>query len=165
MVNNMYSIETKKLTKKFKDKIAVNGIDLIKKNFQELKGKNIIVYATGSNPGRAEEMNKVWEATFTEEQVKKQEKLDAEQDEYDAIFNSADSVISALDTGKMELTDDNLVKISRLEGELQYRRNCLYSYIGLIKDPERSKQLLAEYKQIDSQLIALNKAKRKNKVK
>ena len=28
MVNNMYSIETKKLTKKFKDKIAVNGIDL-----------------------------------------------------------------------------------------------------------------------------------------
>lgn len=46
----------------------INGIDLIKKNFQELKGKNIIVYATGSNPGRAEEMNKVWEATFTEEQ-------------------------------------------------------------------------------------------------
>ena len=28
MVNNMYSIETKKLTKKFKDKIAVNEIDL-----------------------------------------------------------------------------------------------------------------------------------------
>ena len=28
MINNMYSIETKKLTKKFKDKIAVNEIDL-----------------------------------------------------------------------------------------------------------------------------------------
>ena len=28
MVSNMYSIETKKLTKKFKDKVAVNGIDL-----------------------------------------------------------------------------------------------------------------------------------------
>ena len=28
MLSNMYSIETKKLTKKFKDKVAVNGIDL-----------------------------------------------------------------------------------------------------------------------------------------
>ena len=46
----------------------INGIDLIKKNFEQLKDKNIIVYATGSNPGRAEEMNKVWETTFTEEQ-------------------------------------------------------------------------------------------------
>ena len=37
MVNNMYSIETKKLTKKFKDKIAVNGIDLNIKQGEFLK--------------------------------------------------------------------------------------------------------------------------------
>ena len=133
--------------------------------------ENIIKDATGKptqSKCRNEATNKLIDAFVakaTEEQVKKQEKLDAEQDEYDAIFNSADSVITALDEGKMELTDDNLVKISRIQGELEYRRNCLYSYIGLIKDPERSKQLLAEYKQIDAQLIALNKAKRKNKVK
>ena len=133
--------------------------------------ENIIKDATGKPTQRKcrnEATNKLIDAFVAkaeEEQVKKQEKLDAEQDEYDEIFNSAGSVIAALDEGKLELTEENLVKISRLEGELQYRRNCLYSYIGLIKDPERSKQLLAEYKQIDSQLIALNKAKRKNKVK
>ena len=133
--------------------------------------ENIIKDATDSitaSKAKANAVNKLVSAFVEkaeEEQSKKQEKLDAEQDEYDAIFNSADSVITALDEGKMELTDDNLVKISRIQGELEYRRNSLYSYIGLIKDPERSKQLLAEYKQIDAQLIALNKAKRKNKVK
>ena len=133
--------------------------------------ENIIHDVTGKpteSKCRNEAVNKLVDAFVakaTEEQSKKQEKLDAEQEEYDAIFNSADSVITALDEGKLELSEENLVNISRLEGELQYRRNCLYGYIGLIKDAERSKQLLAEYKHIDAQLIALGKAKRKNKVK
>ena len=133
--------------------------------------ENIIKDATDSitaSKAKANAVNKLVDAFVeraTEEQSKKQDEADRITEESDAIFKSADSVISALDTGKLELSDDNLVKISRIQGELEYRRNCLYSYIGLIKDPERSKQLLAEYKHIDAQLIALGKAKRKNKVK
>ena len=133
--------------------------------------ENIIHDITGKpteSKCRNEATNKLIDAFVakaTEEQVKKQEEADRITEESDAIFNSADSVITALAEGKLELTDDNLVKISRIQGELEYRRNCLYGYIGLIKDAERSKQLLAEYKHIDAQLIALNKAKRKNKVK
>ena len=32
VMNNMYSIKTKKLTKKFKDKVAVNEVDLLIKD-------------------------------------------------------------------------------------------------------------------------------------
>lgn len=133
--------------------------------------ENIIHDITGKpteSRCRTEATNKLIDAFVakaTEEQSKKQEKLDRIAEESDAIFNSADAVIAALDEGKLELNEENLVKISRLEGELQYRRNCLYGYIGMIRDAERSGKLLAEYKAIDAQLIALNKAKRKNKVK
>lgn len=48
--------------------IGINGISLLTKNFEVFKNKNIIVWATGLNPGREEELNGVWAQNFTKEQ-------------------------------------------------------------------------------------------------
>lgn len=48
--------------------IGINGIQIIKKNYEKLKNKNLIVYATGATPPREKDINKVWEENFTEEQ-------------------------------------------------------------------------------------------------
>jgi len=40
--------------------IGINGISLITRNFEAIKNKNIIVWATGSCPGRADEIEGVW---------------------------------------------------------------------------------------------------------
>lgn len=49
--------------------VGINGISLIKKNFQILQNKKIIVWATGSSPGREDEMQQVWNYNFTKEQL------------------------------------------------------------------------------------------------
>lgn len=49
----------------------IDGIQLIKKNYDILKEKNIIVWATGSCPGRPEEMNELWNRLFSTEQLKR----------------------------------------------------------------------------------------------
>lgn len=51
--------------------VGINGIDLIKKNLNALKGKNIIVWATGSSPGREDELDQVWDYNFSKEQRSK----------------------------------------------------------------------------------------------
>lgn len=48
--------------------IGINGISIITKNFEALKDKNIIVWATGSSPGRENEIKEVWKHNFSEEQ-------------------------------------------------------------------------------------------------
>ena len=48
---------------------GINGIRLIKDNFEMLKEKNLIVWATGCSPGRKEELTRVWKYNFTEEQL------------------------------------------------------------------------------------------------
>lgn len=51
--------------------VGINGINLIKNNFDVLKSKNLIVFATGATPPRDEDLKKVWESNFTEEQRQK----------------------------------------------------------------------------------------------
>lgn len=50
---------------------GINGLNLIKKNMEKLVGKHIIVWATGANPGRKEEMDAVWDRHFDKEQQKR----------------------------------------------------------------------------------------------
>lgn len=51
--------------------LGINGIKLIKQNFDSLQNKNIIVWATGSNPGRSSEMEQVWKHNFPDSMLKK----------------------------------------------------------------------------------------------
>lgn len=51
--------------------LGINGIKLIKDNFDNLQTKNIIVWATGSNPGRASDMEQVWKQNFSDSMLKK----------------------------------------------------------------------------------------------
>lgn len=44
--------------------VGINGINLIKNNFDALKGKRLIVYATGATPPNEEDLKKVWETNF-----------------------------------------------------------------------------------------------------
>ena len=48
--------------------IGINGLKLIKNNYESLKDKKLIVFATGATPSREEDLNKVWEANFSQEQ-------------------------------------------------------------------------------------------------
>lgn len=50
--------------------VGINGIRLIKANYNLLSNKKLIVWATGANPGREEELQKVWNNNFTEEHLK-----------------------------------------------------------------------------------------------
>lgn len=47
---------------------GINGIKLIKKNLDKLKGKKIVLFATGASPGRKEEIDGVWDKNFTKEE-------------------------------------------------------------------------------------------------
>jgi menaquinone-dependent protoporphyrinogen IX oxidase len=49
--------------------VGINGISLIKKNFSLLHNKKIVVWATGSNPGREDELQQIWNHNFTKEQL------------------------------------------------------------------------------------------------
>jgi menaquinone-dependent protoporphyrinogen IX oxidase len=48
--------------------VGINGVSLIKNNFDALKNINLIVFATGATPPRDEDLKKVWEMNFNEEQ-------------------------------------------------------------------------------------------------
>jgi len=50
--------------------VGINGVDLIKKNINKLKGKKVIVFATGASPGREEEISEVKNKNFTTEDQK-----------------------------------------------------------------------------------------------
>ena len=50
--------------------VGINGIRLIKTNYNLLSNKKLIVWATGANPGREDDIQKVWNHNFTEEQLK-----------------------------------------------------------------------------------------------
>lgn len=49
--------------------IGINGISLIKNNFDRLHNKKLVVWATGSSPGREDEPKKVWAHNFSQEQM------------------------------------------------------------------------------------------------
>ena len=48
--------------------IGINGLSLIKKNFESLKDKKLILFAVGATPPREKDLQKVWETNLTEEQ-------------------------------------------------------------------------------------------------
>lgn len=48
---------------------GINGLTLIKNNYERIKDKNIAVWSTGANPGREEEIQAVWEQHFSKEQL------------------------------------------------------------------------------------------------
>lgn len=48
---------------------GINGLKFLKRYYEQLKEKNIAVWATGANPGREEEMQAVWERHFLPEQL------------------------------------------------------------------------------------------------
>lgn len=50
--------------------VGINGVNLIKNSYEALKDKNLIVFVTGATPPREEDLKKVWEMNFTEEQRK-----------------------------------------------------------------------------------------------
>lgn len=49
---------------------GINGAKLITQNLDKLKGKKVIVFATGASPSREEAMNEVRNKNFTTEQQK-----------------------------------------------------------------------------------------------
>lgn len=50
--------------------VGINGVSLINTNYSSLVNKKIIVWATGANTGRKEELLQVWNHNFTKEQLK-----------------------------------------------------------------------------------------------
>jgi len=50
--------------------VGINGVKLITKNLDKLKGKKVVVFATGASPGREEVINEVRNNNFTPEQQK-----------------------------------------------------------------------------------------------
>jgi menaquinone-dependent protoporphyrinogen IX oxidase len=50
--------------------VGINGIKLITKNLDKLKGKKVIVFATGASPFREEVLDEVKNSNFTPEQQK-----------------------------------------------------------------------------------------------
>lgn len=48
--------------------VGINGINFITKNFDKLKSKRIIVFATGASPARENVLNEVTNRNFTPEQ-------------------------------------------------------------------------------------------------
>ena len=132
--------------------------------------ENIIHDVTDSitaSKAKANAVNKLVSAFVEkaeETDARKQEAEDAAIAESEAIFSSIGSVISALNTGKMELTEENIDKVNAVEAEIRNRRYYLYSCITLAKDKGRANALIDEYRTLDRQLSALLKGKRKNKL-
>lgn len=44
--------------------MGIHGIRLVRKNFEQFQGKNLVVFATGISPGRFSEMQQVWQHNF-----------------------------------------------------------------------------------------------------
>ncbi len=49
---------------------GINGVKIITKNLDKLKGKKLVVFASGASPFREEDMKNVIKSNFTEEQLK-----------------------------------------------------------------------------------------------
>lgn len=50
--------------------VGIDGVKLITRNFDKLKNKKIVVFASGASPSREEVINEVTNANFTPEQQK-----------------------------------------------------------------------------------------------
>jgi len=50
---------------------GINGIKFLKKNLDKLKGKKIILFASGASPGRKHEIEEVWDKNFTKDEQKR----------------------------------------------------------------------------------------------
>ena len=51
--------------------VGINGLDIIKKNLNELNDKKLIVFTTGASPSRDNVLDEVKSANFSEEEQKK----------------------------------------------------------------------------------------------
>lgn len=50
--------------------VGINGVELITQNLDKLKGKKVVVFATGASPSREEVISEVRNKNFTSEQQK-----------------------------------------------------------------------------------------------
>lgn len=50
--------------------VGISGVKLITKNINKLKGKKVVVFATGASPSRSEAIREVTDKNFTPEQQK-----------------------------------------------------------------------------------------------
>lgn len=48
---------------------GLNGLKLIKKNYDKLTGKHVVLFAVGSNPGRENELKEFWTRLLSEEML------------------------------------------------------------------------------------------------
>ena len=114
---------------------------------------------------KREAMNKLANAFVQQANAKeeaKQEKLDKEEEESRAIFNSIDDIVEQLQHKSISNTPENVATLDRIEAELKKRKQELYQAISICRSPVRCDSLTAEYKKIDSQLLAIAKGRRKN---
>lgn len=91
----------------------------------------------------------------------KQRELDKEEEESRAIFNSIDDIVEQLQHCSISNTPENVATLNRIEAELKKRKMELYQAISICRDRVRCDSLVAEYKKIDSQLLAIAKGRRK----
>ena len=92
----------------------------------------------------------------------RQKEIDKIEDEKRAIFDSVDDVVEQLQSKVVENTPENVAVINRMESELKNRKQELYQAISICRDRVRCDSLIAEYKKIDAQLLAIAKGKRKS---
>ena len=92
----------------------------------------------------------------------RQKEIDKIEDEKRAIFDSVDDVVEQLQSKVVENTPENVAVINRMESELKKRKQELYQAISICRDRVRCDSLIAEYKKIDAQLLAIAKGKRKS---
>ena len=92
----------------------------------------------------------------------RQKEIDKIEDEKRAIFDSVDDVVEQLQSKVVDNTPENVAVINRMESELKNRKQELYQAISICRDRVRCDSLIAEYKKIDAQLLAIAKGKRKS---
>lgn len=92
----------------------------------------------------------------------KQKEIDKQEDEKRAIFDNVEDVIEQMQHHVVSNTPENVAVINRIETELKKRKQELYQAISICRDHVRCDSLIAEYKKIDAQLLAIAKGKRKN---
>lgn len=92
----------------------------------------------------------------------KQKEIDKQEEERKAIFDNVEDVVEQLQHKSIENTPENVAVINRIEAELKKRKQELYQAISICRSPVRCDSLIAEYKKIDSQLLAIAKGRRKN---
>lgn len=116
---------------------------------------------------KREAMEKLANAFVQQAEAKeeaKQRELDKEEEERNAIFDNVDDVVEQLQHKSVSNTPENVAVINRIEAELKKRKQELYQAISICRNPVRCDSLVAEYKKIDAQLLAIAKGKRKNNI-